>query len=367
MLYDVRTHPIGQPCTILGSGRTVLSEGERFDNRQFIHAGLSEVGRSKLYESMFGGPLPDGLSDVERSSLERALDERADEKFREVTGIESRYIFDGNLSDLAALAAQDALDRTGINVDEIDAILVATNTPDEYNIANGVKKRITASVDAYCNTMMAACTVGASVVFEGWKMVRLGFRRVLCIGAERATTLASKDHYKAANLFGDAAFALVLGPADHEAFTFFAYRSDPFENADGKDQSRFIRRLPSGFDQDGPDVHKYVAKVLPAELQRIFKDLDLDPASIDHFIPHQASRWTNEVLVDKLKQERRWGVSFRAVIHSNVVEMGNTSAASTGWLYARAEAQGLITSGQRCLVASFGAGMSYTFYLFTAP
>lgn len=347
MLIDVRNLRDGQPCAILGCGRSILDDRQRYTNIEFLRAGLSVEGRRTLYRDLAQG-VP--LSEAE-------LERRADEKFISATGITARYVFAGCLSDLATLAATDALHRAGIEADAVDAILVGTNTADEYNIANGVKRRIGASVGAYANTMMAACPVGANVVFHGWQMVRLGLaQRVLVIGAERATTLASPDQYRAANLFGDAAFCFVLGPGTTESFSFFAYASDPY---DGKES--WIRKADDGFEQDGPAVHKYVGTVLPNELQRVYSELSLDPARIDHLFPHQASSKTNDLFDKTLR--RRWQ-AFRGRTHGNVVEMGNTSAASTGWLIARAAADGDLRPGQFCLVVTFGAGMSWGFYGF---
>lgn len=349
MLTDVRRCTIGHGCTILGTGRSILDDHQRYSNTQFLHAGLSKDGRQTLYKELAQG-MPKTDAELERM---------ADEKFTAATGITSRYIYAGSLSDLAALAAGDALSRAGIPPERVDAILVGTNTADEYNIANGVKQRIGAPVGAYCNTMMAACPVGANVIYEGWKMVRLGCTCVLAIGAERATTLASKDEYRSANLFGDAAGCVILGPGTTEAFTFFAYASDPYYEKD-----RWIRRESTGFTQEGKLVHKYVGTQVVAELDRVIASLGIDPATFDHFFPHQASAKTNELFVKNLA--KRWP-GFRAVAHANVVEMGNTSAASTPWMIAQTDAAGELLSGQRCLVATFGAGMSYSFYGFTVP
>lgn len=354
MLRDVRSLTSGRACAIHGLGRSVLPASMLYTNERFIldeQRGLSLVGRNALFSELVGGqPSFGGLSQAELVTMAVA-------KFESQTGIRSRYIFDGSLTELASLAARDALERSGSSTACIEAVLVGTNTPDEYNIANGVKHQLGLYSGAYCNTMMAACPVGANVVYEGWQMVRHGeASHVLVIGAERATTLASHDLYRASNLFGDAAFAMVLGPSDTEAFEFFAYGSDP---SDGKIE--WIRKSPNGFAQDGKRVHKYVGDVLVAEVDRVLSALGINPASIDHVFPHQASVKTNELFETNLS--RRWP-DFHGRFHSNVARMGNTSAASTGWMMAEAQAKGELVSGQRCLVLSFGAGMSYSFYLF---
>lgn len=354
MLRDVRNYQVGRPCAILGVGHTILDERLRVDNPTFIRHQLSQAGQLQLLRSFWPDP---ELTDAKLLPRLEEIIPAADAKFREATGIQSRLVWPGTLVQLATQAAQSALDAAGVRAKDIDVILVGTNTPDEYNIANGVKSILGASVGCYCNTMMAACPVGANVVYAGWKEVRLGAHHVLVIGAEMATTLASADAYKAANLFGDAAFAMVLGPGECDEFTFFAYASDPFD-----DKISWIRKSEQGFVQDGPAVHKYVGTVIPTEIIRTLEALHIDPATVDHFFAHQASSKTNDLLVKSLI---RRCPAFRAQIHTNVAEMGNTSAASTGWMISRAMAAGQLKPGQFCLVATFGAGISYSFYGFT--
>lgn len=348
MLIDVRSLTDGQPCAILGVGHTVLDEQHRYTNPQFIRAGLSLMGRQRLFKDLAAGkPMP-----------EMQLIELADAKFIAATGIQSRMMFAGTAAELGAMAAKHALASATVDASELDAILVGTNTGSGYpSTADRIKDLIGARADAVCFDLQEACSVGAIAVQQGWEKIRSRmYRKVLVVAAEKATTLASADDYKAANLFGDAAFAYVLGADPIDDFVFFEAGSDPSNG-----QSEYITKTPTGFQQAGPAVHKYVGKVVPELLERTFERLHLDPATVHHFFPHQPSAKTLDFMVDNIR--RRWP-AFNPVIHRNVEEMGNTSGACTGWMVSRAKAAGQLKSGEFCLVATFGSGMSWGLYGF---
>lgn len=356
MLIDVRSLTDGQPCAILGVGHTVLPETCRYDNQRFIlnpdqaAGALSLLGRHRLFhelETKFGR----GQSETELAKL-------ADEKFVAATGIQSRLLFPGTPAELGAMAAEQALEQAGVAASELDAILVGTNTGSGYpSTADRVKDLIGARADAVCFDLQEACSVGAIAVQQGWEKIRSRmYRKVLVVAAEKATTLASPDDYKAANLFGDAAFAYVLGADTIDDFVFFEAGSDPSNG-----QSEYITKTPTGFQQSGPAVHKYVGKAVPELLARTFERLKLDPATVHHFFPHQPSAKTLDFMVDNIR--RRWP-TFNPVIHRNVEEMGNTSGACTGWMISRAKAAGQLQPGQFGVVATFGSGMSWGLYGF---
>ncbi len=350
MLIDARHLRDGQPCTILGLGHTVLPEKYRYDCGRFIQEALSEAGRAELRLDL----------DPEGRLTAAELLATATRKFLDTTGISSRYIFPDSVAALAALAGEDCLLDAGAQASELDAILVGTNTSDSYTVATDLKKKLGAPVPAFVCDMQVACPVGAVVVQLGWHLVRSRqFRRVLVVGAEKASLLASADAYKSANLFGDAAFAMLLGPGEREQFVFFDGGSDPY---DGKDE--FIRKTPSGFQQNGRAVHEYVARAIPEELDRVFTKLGVGIGTLDHFFPHQPSSKTLDFLLRKMRQ--RWP-EFRATVHRNVEDMGNTSGACTGWMLSRARREGQLRPGQLCLVASFGSGLSQSSYGFVVP
>lgn len=354
MLTDVRSLIEGQPCAILGVGHTELGAEYQFDNRRFIlnpdkvPGALSPLGRRQLFNDLSLGA----------AQSEDELVALADEKFIATTGIRSRMIFDGTVGELAAMAGRQALFNAQVESSEIDAIIVGSNTGSGYpSTADRVKNALGVPLSALCFDVQEACPVGAIAVELAWKIIRGRFhRRVLVVAAEKATTLASADDYKGANLFGDAAFAFVLGASTTEDFIFFNSGSDPYD-----EKAEYINRTPDGFTQNGRAVHKYVGKVIPDLLGQTFEQLRLDPSMVHHFFPHQPSAKTLDFLIENL--QARWP-TFSPVIHRNVEEMGNTSGACTGWMISRAKARGELKPGEFCLVATFGSGMSWGLYGF---
>ncbi|MBI4092901.1 MAG: hypothetical protein HY420_03170 [Candidatus Kerfeldbacteria bacterium] len=348
MLIDVRKLTVGRPCAIMGTGHTVLGDEHRYDNRRFIMEVLSSVGREALRQH---------LDPQHTLSDEMFLDE-CDRKFVEATGIRSRYIFPGTTAELGALAAHACLADAGVAAGELEALIVGTNTGHGYpSTADLIKRLIGAPVQAESFDLQEACAVGAVAVQLGWEKVRSGvYRRVLVVCAEKASLLASPEDYKVANLFGDAAFALLLGPAEQEQFLFFDCGSDP-----GNGQAEFIIRTTRGFQQKGPSVHKYVGTEIPKLLDEVFQQLELNPNAVDHFFPHQPSAKTIAFLLHMLR--KRWP-SFQAMVHQNVEVMGNTSGACTGWMISQARLEGMLKQEQMCLVSTFGSGMSFGHYAF---
>jgi 3-oxoacyl-[acyl-carrier-protein] synthase-3 len=102
---------------------------------------------------------------------------------------------------------------------------------------------------------------------------------------------------------------------------------------------------------------------MPGLIEETLNRMFIKPGDVDHFFPHQPSAKTLDFLLDQL--HKRWP-DWRAVEHRNIEQMGNTSGACTGWLISRAKHAGQLKTGQLCLVASFGAGMSYGLCAFRA-
>lgn len=358
MLTDVRSLTEGQPCAILGVGHTAAQAAFCFTNTEFIlneppkqHPGaLSLIGRHRMFHEF--------ETKLGRQVSQAMLVERAAAKFVETTGIETRQMWPGTAADLGIEAARRALADARIDSSQIDAIIVGTNTGTGYaSTADHIKLGLGAPIAAQCVDMQEACSIGGIILEFGWEKIRRRrYRHVLVVGSEKATTLASPDDYKAANLFGDAAFAMVLGPADRDDFIFFDSGSDPYDEKIG-----YIERKDGAFTQKGGAVMKYVAKVVPGMLDNIFKELKIDPATVHHFFPHQPSVRVLDVLMESLRKQ--WP-SFNATVHQNIEEMGNTSGACTGWMISRAKARGELKPGEFCLVATFGSGMSWGVYGF---
>jgi len=336
-------------CQIVGYGHTALADSPKFSlvtQEEFINDDLSNSGRTDL----FGHATPWLQSEIETKV----------QKWVEQTSIISRPFFAGSTAELGAIAAKKCLEHAKVRPDEIDAIIGDTNTGPGYpSLADHIKEAIGGSSTTLCQDVCEACTVGSTAIFTGWNMIRSGAcQNVLVVCSERATTLAPYDTWYSSNLFGDGAFAFLLQAAEQESFIFFDLNSWPYDN-----NLELIMKTEVGFTQNGPQVHKFVNRVVVPSLIEAVQQTKIDPGQIDHLIPHQPSGKTIALLE---KTVRKQWPEFNGAIHDHVSTTGNLSGASTGLLISQGIHGGAITKGQIVVVSTFGAGLSAGHYGFVA-
>lgn len=348
MFVKVQDMPGAKRCRILGWGHTKpqVDDGFRIvDQSTFIAEYMSEAARIDLLGQ-------DDCNDPEAIKAKAA-------DWVSKTEIAERIFFSGTTAELAAISAKRCLSRAGISVDCIDAIIGATNTGPGYpSLADHVKLSLGSELShATCFDVTEACTAGAVAMFNAWNLIRSGACRcVLVVCAEKATTLTRPDNWIGANLFGDGAYAVVLAADKVDSFEFFDGHSLPFNG----NLNRVIK-TEDGFKQDGPDVHKFVGrKVVPTVVQAV-QQAGIDPADINHVVPHQPSGKTLNLFFSRL--ENAWP-SFSGERHQMVQNMGNLSSASTGYVISEKLDQGIIKAGDLVLVSTFGSGLSIFNYGF---
>ena len=167
--------------------------------------------------------------------------------------------------------------------------------------------------------------------------------------------------------FGDAASAVLLVKGLEEAFYFFDTHSMPWGDYLG-----YIGKAEdgSGFYHDGNNVHKFVGRIIAPAIIKTFEQAGIDPADIDHFVPHQPSGKTLDLLYKKLcglfnfwdgKGQRP---DDQCLFHNQVANTGNLSSVSTIWLISKAIQDGTIRYNDKILVSAFGSGMSCCTYAF---
>ncbi|WP_445515823.1 3-oxoacyl-ACP synthase III family protein [Streptomyces sp. NEAU-174] len=282
------------------------------------------------------------------------------------TGIHRRrYAADHEAtSDLAVAAARAALADAGIGADRLGWIVVATSTPDQPQPATAclVQHRIGATgaaafdLNAVCSGFVFALVTAAGLLSGG-----SGARYALVIGADVYSRIIDRTDRRTAVLFGDGAGAVVLGPVrpgyglGGSLLTSDGALHDLIEvPAGGSRAPASEKTLADGghfFRMRGRAVSDYVLAELPRAIGRLLAAHRTDPASVDHFIPHQA----NGVLLAKALPEL--GLP-RARTHLTVAEHGNTSAASIPLALDDARRQGVFGDGELLLLAGFGGGMS---------
>jgi len=302
--------------------------------------------------------------------LEKVVD-TTDEWITTRTGIKERRISEGELtSDLAYKAGLEAIEDAGLKAEEIDMILVATNSPD--TIFPGVAPKVQnllGAVNAGACDIQAGCTgcvYALSMAFAG---IGSGmWENVLVIGAEVLSRIIDWSDRNTCVLFGDGAGAMVISAGKGGGCLFAAEL-----RADGS-KSDFIK-LPAGLverpashetvdnrehfvQMKGNEVFKFVNKVLPSFLDEVCEKAQLSSEEIDWWIFHQANMRIIEGVLKRTKQPKE-----KAVI--NLDKYGNTSAASVFLAFHDAIKDGRIKKGDKVLITSFGAGMTYGAVIFS--
>lgn len=302
---------------------------------------------------------------VTNEDLSRMVD-TSDEWITERTGIKERHIgSDGEVtSQFAAKAGIEALKAAGVEAEELDMIIVGTNSPDMLfpgvgPLVQGIigaSKAGACDVQAGCTGCVYALVIAAAGIGSGlWK-------KVLVIGAESLSRIVDWSDRNTCVLFGDGAGAVVLGAssgknavlgaelhADGDKGDYIAFPGGlaaiPATHKSVEEGAHFVQ-------MKGNEVFKYVNRIIPPFIKDQCEEAGLDVSDIDSWIFHQANLRIIEGILKRL------GVSKdKAIV--NLQKYGNTSAASVFLALHEGIEDGRISSGDKIMLVSFGAGMTY--------
>ncbi len=298
------------------------------------------------------------------ADLEKLVDTK-DEWIRTRTGIRERHLVEPGTgtSELAARAAQAALQRRGIGTDELDLIIVATVTPDMVFPATAclIQDKLKASrawgfdISAACSGFAYALTMGAQFVASG------AHRKVLVVGADVMSSIVDYQDRSTCILFGDGAGAVLLEPsADDTGVIDFLHEVDgsgagylnmpaggslrPPTHETVEQRMHFIR-------QDGQHVFKYAVRKFAEVSLHLLQRNGLSPEQVDLFVAHQA----NVRIIDAAQE--RLGLPEERVV-KNIDRYGNTTAATIPLALATALDEGRLRKGDLVLIAAVGAGFT---------
>lgn len=307
-----------------------------------------------------GQYLPERI--VENSWFEERLD-TTDEWIRARTGIaRRRFAAEGQTtSDLAIRAAKAAMENAGVTEADLDAIIVATSTPDftfpavatQVQAGIGMKQGFAFDVQAVC-----AGFVFALANAEGLIRAHQA-NRILVIGAETFSRIMDWTDRGTCVLFGDGAGAVVLEAADQPGETSDRGILATDLNSDG--QYRDLLFVDGGVSTTGTSgalrmqgnvLFRHAVEKLAKTAHSALDKAGLTPADVDWLVPHQA----NERIISATAQ--KMGLSMDKVILT-VAEHGNTSAASIPLALSSAAAAGRFTTGDLIVTEAIGGGLSW--------
>ncbi len=293
----------------------------------------------------------------------------SDEWIRQRTGIVTRRRAgaDVSLVDLSEQAALRALEAAGVTADRIDTIILSTVTYFEQTPAAAavIADRIGAK-PAAAYDISAACAGYCYGIAQADALVRSGQARyVLVIGAEKMSDFIDPTDRSISFLLGDGAGAAVVGPADFPGIGPTVWGSAGQGKAIGQTHSWLaLKDGETSFPtlrQDGQSVFKWAVWQMAEIAKQAIEAAGLTPDDIDVFVPHQANIRIIDQMIKQLK------LPERIVVGRDIVETGNTSAASIPLATERLLREGLAKSGDVSLQIGFGAGLVYAAQVVILP
>ena len=283
------------------------------------------------------------------------------------TGIKERRIAaeSENTSDMATAAAKSALEDAGITAEQIDLCIVATLTPDlpMPSTACIVQAKLGLPNHAACFDVHAACSGFIYGLDTAWAMLQSGrYRNALVIGAEKLSTVLDWTDRTTCVLFGDAAGAVVLGPAP--AGSTGEIVGTKLYSEGGNTELLQIPGGGSAHPTPGPatparfivmkgrEVFKFAVREMEDAARDILEQHGIHADEVDCVVPHQA----NLRIIDSIAKFLELPVERFFV---NLERYGNTSAASIPLAIDEARRSGRIKPGSLSLLVAFGAGLTY--------
>jgi 3-oxoacyl-[acyl-carrier-protein] synthase-3 len=282
-----------------------------------------------------------------------------DEWIRDRVGIIERRFADKTetVADMGVEAGSKAVADAGLSAPDVDTVIVATCTmPSPIpNAAAQIADRIgIKAVGAF--DVNAACAGFCYAVGMASDLVRAGTaNNVLVIGSEKLTDVVDPVDRSTAIIFADGAGAAVVGPSEEPGIGPVAWGSA----GDMADTIIVPDRL-SYLQQEGQAVFRWATTALAPVARQACALAGVGPTELAAFVPHQANLRIVEAIARKLK-------AVNAVVADDIVEAGNTSAASIPMALSRMIERGDVPSGAPALLIGFGAGICYAAQVITVP
>ena len=297
--------------------------------------------------------------------LEKIVD-TSDAWIIERTGIRTRHIAAPSqaTSDLSYEAALRALADAKTKPEELDLIIVATETPD-YKYPStacllqarlGAKNAACFDLSAGCSGFVYALGIGSQSIVSGL------YKKILLVGAETLSRIINWTDRNTCVLFGDGAGAAVLGRVE-EGYGILAVDL----GADGTSGENLIQ--PAGgsrnpathatvdahdhtIHMNGREVFKFATRRMPRACKTILQKAGKTIDDIALLIPHQANRRIIENAIARLKIDR-------GRVWVNIEKHGNMSAACIPVSLTEAQEAGRLHKGDNVMLVAFGAGLTW--------
>ena len=284
------------------------------------------------------------------------------EWIEERTGIRSRYRSgpEESVTMMAAEAGGKALAMANIDPSEVDLVILASATKKDRipggapEVASRIGITATGAFD-----LNAACAGFAYSIGLASNEIRMGSaRNVLVVGAEQLSRFIDPEDPATYVIFGDGAGAAVVSPSEIDGISPTVWGSDGSRadilgtkwDANGREFAKM----------DGPLVYRWSTKNVPRVARKVCAFAGIELSDIDWFVPHQA----NLRIVDQLAEILQ--IPDEKVA-KDIIDTGNTSAASVPLALSRLHESGRTSPGDRVMLLGFGAGLAYAGQIIRMP
>ena len=263
----------------------------------------------------------------------------------ERTGIHQRHV-GGTTTDLSVEAGRKAIEMSGIDPSTIDALVLATTTPDRVVPASapGVASLLGLQCGAF--DVNAACSGFMYGLVTAHGLVAMGARNILCIGTDTLARITDWTDRNTAILFADGSGAVVLEVCDGPG-QLLGWDLDADGNAE-----RFLYAEIGGFIQmEGKEVFRRAVRIMVDSATKSMTAAGVTADQISLVVPHQANIRIIQAALDRLGLPMQ---RCSTVLH----DTGNTSSASVPLALNSALDAGRVQPGDLVLLVGFGAGMT---------
>ncbi len=290
-----------------------------------------------------------------------------DEWITKRTGIKERRIAakDETTSDMAVKAAELAIERSGLAKSDIDMIVMATISPDYFNMPStatvvahkmGLDKVPAFDISAACTGFVYILGIAKAFIESGMK------KNILIVGSEKMSAITDYTDRGTCILFGDGAGAAVISVTDNKAEAILDlhiaadgslgdFLMTP-DGGTGNPHQNELKSEASFIQMKGNETFKIAVRTLTKDVVQILADNNLESDDIAHFVPHQANYRIIKAVGDALKMREDQVV---LTVH----KYGNTSGASIPMAINDLYEEGGLKAGELMLLDAFGGGLTW--------
>lgn len=287
----------------------------------------------------------------------------SDEWITTRTGIKERRVLkEGASSDMAAAAAQQLLEKMGIDPLEIELVIVATVTPDYPfpSTANVVCDKA-GMTNAWGFDQIAACSGFIYALSTGAQFIETGrHKKVMVIGVDKMTSILDYEDRTTCVIFGDGAGAVLLEPNDEGmGVQDFILRSDgsgrqfliqPAGGSANPPTQETVENRMHYVKQEGKQVFKFAVTNMAEVSAEIMEKNNLTSDDVDWLVPHQANLRIIDATADRM------GLTKDKVM-INIQKYGNTTAGTLPLCLWDYESQ--LKKGDNIILSAFGGGFTW--------